>query len=321
MVVLTARNEKRGMEATSLLNKQGFSNVVFHQLDVQDARTIESLAKFIQTQYGRLDILLRLSPDEFPGKVNNSGASGVVVDEDVLRALNVDPEDWLAGKAVNVIQVAMKTTYESAKLCLDNNYYGVKNVTEALLPLLQNSTSARIVNVSSLRSELKFARQFGNQVRIQVESTLEERRKELGDIENLTEDKIDKILQKFLYDLKQDALEVNGWQMMLPAYSISKVSLNAYTRILARRYPKMCINCVHPGYVNTDINWHTGTMPVEEGAEGPVKLALLPDGGPTGCYFRYNNNCTSVPNKLGSVAMEYNECSLVKEARARPNCK
>ncbi|KAM3398683.1 hypothetical protein P3S68_002199 [Capsicum galapagoense] len=278
MVVLTARNEKRGMEATSLLNKQGFSNVVFHQLDVQDARTIESLAKFIQTQYG---------------SVNNAGASGVVVDEDVLRALNVDPEDWLAGKAVNVIQVAMKTTYESAKLCLDTNYYGVKNVTEALLPLLQNSTSARIVNVSSLRKE---------------------RRKELGDIENLTEDKIDKILQKFLYDLKQDALEVNGWQMMLPAYSISKVSLNAYTRILERRYPKMCINCVHPGYVNTDINWHTGTMPVEEGAEGPVKLALLPDGGPTGCYFRYNNNYTSVPNKLGSVAMEYNEvCGWIFE--------
>lgn len=260
-VVLTARNEKRGIEATSLLNEQGFSNVVFHQLDVQDAQSIESLAKFIQTQYGRLDIL-----------VNNAGASGVVVDEHVLRALNIDPVDWLAGKAVNVIQVAMKTTYESAKLCLDTNYYGVKNVTEALLPLLQNSPSARIVSVSSLRSELK-----------RVPN--EERRKELGDIENLTENKIDKILQNFLHDLKQDSLEVNGWQMMLPAYSISKVSLNAYTRILARRYPKMCVNCVHPGYVNTDINWHTGTIPVEEGAEGPVMLALLPDGGPTGCYF------------------------------------
>ncbi|OIT23649.1 short-chain dehydrogenasereductase 2b [Nicotiana attenuata] len=159
-VILTARNEKRGMEATSLLNKQGFSNIVFHQLDVQDAQSIESLAKFIQTQYGRLDILL-------------------------------------AGKAANVAQVAMKTTYESAKLCLDTNYYGVKNVTEALLPLLQNSPSARIVNVSSLRSELK-----------RVPN--EERRKELGDIENLTEDKIEKILQKFLHDLKQDALEVNG---------------------------------------------------------------------------------------------------------------
>ena len=43
--------------------------------------------------------------------------------------------------------------------------------------------------------------------------------------------------------------------------------------------------CVHPGYVKTDINWNTGTMSVEEGARGPVMLALLPDGGPTGCYF------------------------------------
>ncbi|CAN4120073.1 unnamed protein product [Withania somnifera] len=228
-VVLTARDEKRGREATSLLNEQGCSNVVFHQLDVQDAQSIESLAKFIQTQYGRLDILL-----------NNAGASGIVPDEDVLRALNIDPIDWLAGKAVDAIPLAMKTTYESARICLDTNYYGVKNVTEALLPLLQNSPSARIINVSSRRGEL---------------------------------------------NVEQDALKVNGWQMMLPAYSISKVSLNAYTRILARRYPKMCINCVHPGYVNTDINWHTGTMPVEEGAEGPVMLALLPDGGPTGCYF------------------------------------
>jgi len=88
-----------------------------------------------------------------------------------------------------------------------------------------------------------------------------------------------------LHDLKQDALEVNGWQMSGPVYSISKLSLNAYTRVLARKYLKMCINCVHPGFVNTDITWHTGTMPVEEGAEGPVMLALLPDGGPTGCYF------------------------------------
>lgn len=261
-VILTARNEKRGMEATSFLHQSGLSNVVFHQLDVQDTESIESLAKFIETEFGRLDIL-----------VNNAGASGVVVDEDGLRAKNIDPYDWLAGKAVNIVQDVMKTTYEAAKVCLKTNYYGVKNVTEALLPLLQLSISgARIVNVSSLRSELR-----------RIPS--EQRRKVLGDIETLTEEKIDAILQQFLHDFKHDALEANGWQKMLPAYSISKATLNAYTRILAKKYPNMCINCVHPGYVNTDINWHTGTLTVEEGAQGPVMLALLPRGGPTGCYF------------------------------------
>ncbi|CAA2969344.1 short-chain dehydrogenase reductase 2b-like [Olea europaea subsp. europaea] len=261
-VVLTARDENRGRAATSLLQESGLSNVVFHQLDVQDRKSIESLANFIKTQFGSLDVL-----------VNNAGASGVLVDEDGLRALNIDPATWLAGKAVNLVQDVMKTTYEKAKECLDTNYYGVKNVTEALLPLLQLSTSgARIVNVSSLRSELR---------RIPNKQT----REELGDIATLTEEKIDMILQRFLHDVKNDKIEINGWQKMLPAYSISKATLNAYTRVLAKKYPKMCINCVHPGYVNTDLNWHTGTMTVEEGAEGPVTLALLPEGGPTGSYF------------------------------------
>lgn len=79
----------------------------------------------------------------------------------------------------------------------------------------------------------------------------EERRKELGNMESLTEEKIDGILQQFLYDLKNDVLEQNGWQKMLPAYSISKATLNAYTRLVAKKYPQMCINCVHPGYVTS----------------------------------------------------------------------
>ncbi|KAH6837133.1 hypothetical protein C2S53_017303, partial [Perilla frutescens var. hirtella] len=143
-VVLTARNEKRGVEAMKLLHQSGLSNVLFHQLDVQDARSIQSLAEFIQTRFQRLDIL-----------VNNAGASGVEVDEDGLRAKNIDPAIWLAGKAVDMIQDVMKTTYDKAKECIETNYYGVKNLTEALLPLLQCSTlGARIVNVTSLRGEL-----------------------------------------------------------------------------------------------------------------------------------------------------------------------
>ncbi|KAL0435255.1 UNVERIFIED_CONTAM: (+)-neomenthol dehydrogenase [Sesamum radiatum] len=261
-VVLTARDETRGTEAAKLLHESGLTNVVFHQLDVRDAKSIQFLVNFITAQFGRLDIL-----------VNNAGITGVEIDGDALRAKNIDPEIWLAGTAVSLIQDVVKITYDTAKACLDTNYYGVKNLTEALLPLLQRSTSgARIVNVSSLRGELR---------RVPNEQV----RKELGDVETLTEDKIDRILQKFLHDLQQDALEANGWQMMLPPYSISKATLNAYTRLLAKKYPNMCINCVHPGYVNTDINWRTGTMMAEEGAKGSVMLALLPDGGPTGRYF------------------------------------
>ncbi len=59
-VVLTARDEKKGMEAMLKLHESGLSNVVFHQLDVLDPVSIKSLANFIRDQFGRLDILVRI---------------------------------------------------------------------------------------------------------------------------------------------------------------------------------------------------------------------------------------------------------------------
>jgi (+)-neomenthol dehydrogenase len=59
-VVLTARDEKRGTDATCMLHNMGLTNVVFHQLDVLDPVSIESLAKFIKDRFGRLDILVRV---------------------------------------------------------------------------------------------------------------------------------------------------------------------------------------------------------------------------------------------------------------------
>jgi NAD(P)-dependent dehydrogenase (short-subunit alcohol dehydrogenase family) len=62
----------------------------------------------------------------------------------------------LSGKAVNLIQSVIVQTYDEAVKCLNTNYYGLKWITEALLPLLKQSPSgARIVNTTSLRSELK----------------------------------------------------------------------------------------------------------------------------------------------------------------------
>jgi predicted amino acid dehydrogenase len=60
MVVLTARDETRGLEAVEKLNESGLSDhVVFHLLDVMDPASIASLADFIRIQYGKLDILVR----------------------------------------------------------------------------------------------------------------------------------------------------------------------------------------------------------------------------------------------------------------------
>ncbi|KAB2347790.1 SDR family oxidoreductase [Actinomadura rudentiformis] len=72
-----------------------------------------------------------------------------------------------------------------------------------------------------------------------------------------------------------------------PAYNASKVGLNALTRMLAAelRGDGILVNAVCPGWVATDMGG-PGGRPVADGAAGIVWAATLPDGGPTGGFFR-----------------------------------
>lgn len=59
VVVVTSRDKKRGLDAVRELEDAGLSDfVVFHQLDVTDPSSVASLAKFIGTRFGKLDILV-----------------------------------------------------------------------------------------------------------------------------------------------------------------------------------------------------------------------------------------------------------------------
>ena len=96
---------------------------------------------------------------------------------------------------------------------------------------------------------------------------------------------MDEIFRSFLEDFHEAKLIENGWPTSFSAYKVSKVLVSAYTRILAKRYPNFCINCVCPGFLKTDLSYNTGVLTVEESAKWPVMLALLPDGGPSGVFF------------------------------------
>ncbi|KAM3683668.1 hypothetical protein ACJW31_12G165500 [Castanea mollissima] len=196
-VVLTARDVRRGSEAIEKLKAAGCSDVVFHQLDVMDPTTISSLADFIKTHFGKLDIL-----------INNAGINGYISNPEELRKVIMDQ-------------------------------------------LISNENA----------------------------------KKELGDIDGLTEEKVDKVVEGFLEDVKENLIETKGWPVNISAYIVSKAALNAYTRVLARKYPKIAINSVCPGYTSTDLTHNCGVLTVEEGAKSPVMLALMPEGGSSGLFF------------------------------------
>lgn len=72
-----------------------------------------------------------------------------------------------------------------------------------------------------------------------------------------------------------------------PAYSVSKAALNALTRQLAAdlRGAGVLVNSVCPGWTATEMG-KFGGRPVAEGAASVVWGVTLPDGGPTGGFFR-----------------------------------
>ena len=71
------------------------------------------------------------------------------------------------------------------------------------------------------------------------------------------------------------------------AYRVSKIALNALTRIIAAEVnPRQVkVNSVDPGWVRTDMGGRSAPRSVERGAETAIWLATLPPDGPSGGFF------------------------------------
>ena len=79
-------------------------------------------------------------------------------------------------------------------------------------------------------------------------------------------------------------------RVKLLAYNSSKTTLNAFTVQLAHELKNTTIkvNSADPGFTATDLNNHSGTRTVEQAARIVVRLATLPESGPTGGFFDEN---------------------------------
>jgi len=71
------------------------------------------------------------------------------------------------------------------------------------------------------------------------------------------------------------------------AYCSSKSAVNAVTVQFANelRAKNIKVNAACPGYCATDLNGHSGPRSAAQGAQEPIRLATLPDDGPTAGYF------------------------------------
>lgn len=120
-ILLAARSLDAAKTAASNLGNEG---VVAYPvgLDVTDSNQIQSVVQHISDSFGKLDIL-----------INNAG---VFLDS-----------DWTISNASSISIDIIRQTFNT-------NFFALVELTQALLPLILNSSSGRIVNLSSIEGSL-----------------------------------------------------------------------------------------------------------------------------------------------------------------------
>ncbi len=208
-VYAAARDRKRGEASAAILRQDGL-DVRFVELDVTKTGTILAAARLIGEQAGRLDVL-----------VNNAGIGILRTPPAVLTADDV------------------RTVYET-------NVFGVIAVTQAMLPLLEQSAAGRIVNISSTLGSLAAASDPDRPTSSPAYAT------SVGLAYSTSKSALNAVTVCFANQLRDTNIKVNA----------------------------AC-----PGHVATDLNGFAGKRTVEQGAREPVRLATLAADGPTGGFF------------------------------------
>lgn len=155
-----------------------------------------------------------------------------------------------AGIALEPMTKPSEAPLDVVRRVYDVNVFGVIAVTQALLPLIAKSERGRIVNVSSTLGSIGMAAATN----------------------------------------AAGGPSERGNAAFLPTilgYNSSKSALNSVTVQFANelRGTPIKVNVACPGYCATDLNRHSGPRTARQGAQTPLRLAMLPDDGPTGGFF------------------------------------
>jgi NAD(P)-dependent dehydrogenase (short-subunit alcohol dehydrogenase family) len=247
IAVVTGGNRGLGLETCRKLARQGFSVVLAaRDLDAA-ARAAAGISGEGLVQPWQLDVTSPESVDTFARRAGQE-----------LKRIHV---------LVNNAGIALKGFDAGVvERTLAVNFFGALRVTQSLEALLDDG--GNIVMVSSGMGELSA---YSPELRARFLDPA------------LSLDALLALIDEFVDAVKSGQHERKGWPSS--AYRVSKASLNAVTRILARDQRRH-VNAVCPGWVRTDMGGSGASRSVDHGASGIVWAATLGAGGPSGGFFR-----------------------------------
>ncbi|XP_066142554.1 carbonyl reductase [NADPH] 1-like [Euwallacea fornicatus] len=252
LAIVTGSNKGIGFAIVKGLCKDFDGDVYLTARDVERGKSaVKALNDLgLKPLFHQLDITDQLSVDNFSNHIKtNHGGIDLLINNAAIAFKNSAPEPF-GVQAEETIRV---------------NYFGTLRVCEALFPLLRQNS--RVVNVSSSAGHLLVIPSA--ELRSKFNS-------DMLDVPSLT-----KLMEKFVKDSKAGKQKEEGWGNS--AYAVSKVGVSALTFIQQRVFNaeslnrNVSVNAVHPGYVDTDMTSHKGPLTIEEGAKGPLFLALNAD--------------------------------------------
>ena len=253
--VVTGGNRGIGFEICRLLAEDKIRVILAARNDVAGSKAASKLErKGLDVTYQRLDVSDSESIAKFTDQVQEK--------ESRIDILVNNAGVSLKGFNSNVVKQTMAV-----------NFIGAMHLTDALLPLM--SQTGRIVMVSSGMGSL---------------SSLSPNRQSDFLDPRLTRDRLVALVDRFHQDVEQGRYRTQGWPKS--AYRVSKIALNALTRIMARELEGsgILVNAVSPGWVRTAMGGWLAPRSAAKGADTIVWAAMLPDDGPQGAFLRPKTN-------------------------------
>lgn len=193
-----------------------------------------------------------------------------ILDESSIRTLHdhlkseYNGLDILINNAAIAFKVSSTESFGTqARVSMATNYFALRSVCQQLFPLLR--PHARVVNVSSSCGHL-------------CHVTSEKLKSRLLAI--TSEEELNELMNEFLDRAEKGTHTDVGWPDS--AYGVTKIGVSKLSFLqhaaLSRDETRedLVVNCVHPGYVNTDMSSGKGPLTIEQGARSAVYCALLP---------------------------------------------